>query len=601
MLVLRTFCCSLFAFAAAELCLADQTPVLEQVLATDKPTVVVFLGVECPLAKLYARRLSEMSDQYADRVRFVGLNPNSQDSAAEIDEFCRVHQIAFSFLPDDGQSLARQLKATRTPEAFLLSPAGAVLYRGRIDDQYQPGANRGRSTRKFLREAIEAVLAGQPVEIPITDAVGCLITFRPSVPVSVTDVTYCRDVAPILYSHCVKCHRAGQVAPFHLTSYDDAVAWSEMIAEVIRDGRMPPWGAAGPHGQFSNDPRLTADQKDTIFTWMEAEMPEGDPADLPQLPKLPSDGWLIQPDRIYSMSRPFTIPAEGVLEYQKFIIDPELKDERWIQAVQIRPGNHAVVHHAGVSLRPRGTDGHWRVGPLQDTLLAMYLPGQPVFRCPQGAAKRLPANCELVLEVHYVTLGSPQTDQTSIGIQWAHAAEVQRELATWVICETDYEIPAHAAEHPVSFGWTSDRDVWLHAVYPHMHLRGKSAEVLARYPDGKSEVLLNVPRYDFAWQHRYDLARPKHIPSGTELRMAAVFDNSAANPTNPDPSVVVRDGWRTTDEMCQTYFDVSIPHAQQHQGRHPRRTTLLLCGASVLALYCGLCFLKRQSLTPVSR
>jgi hypothetical protein len=207
----------------------------------------------------------------------------------------------------------------------------------------------------------------------------------------------------------------------------------------------------------------------------------------------------------------------------------------------------------------------------------------------------------LVLEIHYVTLGSPQTDQTSIGIQWAHPAEVQRELATWVICETDYEIPAHAADYPVSFGWTTDRDVRLHAVYPHMHLRGKSAEVLARYPDGKSEVLLNVPRYDFAWQHRYDLARPKHIPSGTELRMAAVFDNSASNPTNPDPSVVVRDGWRTTDEMCQTYFDVSIPYAPQYQGRHPQRTTLLLCGASVLVLYCGLCILKRQSLTPVSR
>jgi hypothetical protein len=373
-----------------------------------------------------------------------------------------------------------------------------------------------------------------------------------------------------------------------------------MITEVIRDGRMPPWGAAGPHGKFANDPRLTADQKKTIFTWMEAGMPEGDPADLPQLPDLPADGWLIQPDKIYSMSRPFKIPAEGVLEYQKFIIDPELKDERWIQAVQIRPGNHAVVHHAGVSLRPRGSDGHWRVGPLQDTLLAMYLPGQPVFRSPQGAAKRLPANCELVLEIHYVTLGSPQTDQTRIGIQWAHPAEVQRELATWVIYETDYEIPAHAAEHPVSFSWTTDRDVRLHAVYPHMHLRGKSAEVLARYPDGKSEVLLNVPRYDFAWQHRYDLAQPKHIPHGTELRMSAVFDNSAANPTNPDPSVVVRDGWRTTDEMCQTYLDVSSPYVPQYQGRHAQRTTLLLCGASILVLYCGLCMLKRQSWKPVS-
>ena len=324
-------------------------------------------------------------------------------------------------------------------------------------------------------------------------------------------------------------------------------------------------------------------------------MPEGDPADLPRLLPHPADGWRIRPDAVYGMARPFTVPADGVLEYQRFIIDPQIRNERLIKAVQIRPGNHAVVHHAGIALRPRGQEGNWRVGGLNDMLLAMYLPGQPYFRCPEGAAKRLPADCEFVLELHYVTVGSAQNDQTTIGIEWADPASVTRELATWAIGELDYEIPPFAANHPVSIAWTVDRDVRLHAIYPHMHLRGKSARIFANYPGGRTDTLVNVPRYDFAWQHRYDFAVPKQIPRGTKFRMSAVYDNSAANPNNPDPSAVVRNGWRTSDEMCQIYMDVSIPYEPTDSKRNGIPAPLLVAFASVLVVFSGFSVARRRS------
>ncbi|HUS38366.1 MAG TPA: redoxin domain-containing protein, partial [Pirellulales bacterium] len=588
---------------AGRLCASGHAPPanLDQLVADGKPTVVVFLGVECPLAKLYAQRLSEMNEEYAGRISFAGLDPNVQDGVKEISDFSDVHEITFPLSKDEHQAFARQLKATRTPEAFLLSPTGAVLYQGRVDDQYQPGTNRGNAPHNYLRDAIDATLAGRPVDTPFTEAVGCLIRLQPDDKSPEPSVTYAREIAPILYRRCVSCHRDGQVAPFSLTSYDETAPWSEMIVEVVQDGRMPPWGADPRHGRFSNDPTLTDEERQLIFAWAKAGAPEGNANDLPALPTFPPDGWQIKTDVVYSMPEPFTVPAEGVLEYQTFIINPQLEDEKLVQAVQIRPGNMTVVHHAGVALRPRGAQGgYWRVGELNDMLLAMYIPGQPILRLPAGVAKRLPADCEMVLQIHYVTVGSEQTDRTQVGIQWARPEDVQYELATWVIVEEDYEIPAREAKYEVSFSWTVDRDVQLRALYPHMHLRGKSAEILASYPDGRNETLLFVPRYDFSWQHRYELAVPKDIPQGTELRMNAVFDNSAANPNNPDPSVIVQNGERTIDEMCQTYFEVCVPYVPPQGSSNERVSSLLLACAAVLSLYGGFNFVNRRKLMATS-
>jgi len=571
---------------------------MEELVAPDKPTVVVFLGVECPLAKLYALRLNEMQEDYAGRVSFVGLNPNLQDSADELREFSRVHQLKFPFRKDHQQAFAQQLNATRTPEAFLLSPDGAVLYRGRIDDQFQPGANRGSATNHYLRQAIDSILAGQDIKIPFVEAVGCLVHIQTDHHASKASVTYSRDIAPILYDRCVNCHRDGQAAPFSLTSYEETVPWTDMIVEVIQQGRMPPWGADRTHGRFANDPSLTEKEKQKIYAWAQVGAPQGDSRDLPPMPDFPADGWQIETDVVYSMPRRVTLPAEGIVEYQTFVIDPQLDEDMLIQAVQVRPGNLAVVHHATVLVRPRGEEGNFRFGNLSDVQLSMYLPGQPILQLPPGVAKILPAGCELVLQMHYITVGSEQTDLTQIGIQWANPADIQFEAATWLNYDADFEIPPHAARHDVSFDWIIDRDVQLRAIYPHMHLRGKSARITARYPNGRDETLLFVPHYDFNWQHRYELAVPKQLPKGTRVRMDAVFDNSSDNPSNPDPSVIVRHGERTTDEMCQSFLEICIPHTPANRSSGQRVAKLLLTCAAVLSVYCGFSFVNRRSLNP---
>jgi hypothetical protein len=520
--------------------------------------VVVFLSTDCPLAKLYTTRVNELHKSYRGRVHFVGVLANPPDSQAEIDAFVKQHAVTIPLVKDQNAELADRFGATRSTEAFLLDKEG-VRYQGRIDDQYAPGHQRPAPTHHYVRDALDSLLADKPVATPRTEPVGCLID-RPKRSAAPDSVTYSKHIAPILFRRCLECHRRGQVGPFPLTSYMETAAHSRTIGEVIRAGQMPPWGADPRHGRFANDRSLTADEKRLIFDWIARDCPEGDPADLSPLPAFPPEGWAIKPDVIYSMSEPFTVPAEGILDYQRFVIDPGLQADGLIAAIQIRPGNRTVAHHATLRTKPRNapTMHTLTIGPLGDSQLAMFVPGQEAYVLPPGMAKRLPADRVFVLEIHYVTVGSAQTDQTQIGIVWADPKTVEREIATLVLVNTQFEVRPFLADQPVANEWTVDRDLVLHALFPHMHLRGKSMKFEAEYPDGSREVLLNVPRYDFSWQHRYVLAEPLRLPAGTTIHCTGAFDNSPDNPNNPDPSATVHYGDQTTDEMFHGYLEVSL-------------------------------------------
>ncbi|RPI89025.1 MAG: thioredoxin family protein, partial [Planctomycetaceae bacterium] len=226
-----------------------------------KLVVCAFLGTECPLAKLYAPRLVELARAYAGRdVAFVAVNSNQQDSLTKIAAYARQHEVRFPILKDPGNVFADQLKVTRTPEVLVWDQSQAIRYRGRIDDQYGVGTARSKPTRNELRDALDALLAGQPVAEPVTQPVGCLIG-RVRKSDDDSPVTYSRQIARILQQRCVECHREGEIAPFTLTSYQDAVGWAEMIGEVVAEERMPPWHADARHGKFANDRRLTETEK----------------------------------------------------------------------------------------------------------------------------------------------------------------------------------------------------------------------------------------------------------------------------------------------------------------------------------------------------
>jgi len=330
---------------------------------------------------------------------------------------------------------------------------------------------------------------------------------------------------------------------------------------------MPPWHANPAHGRFANDPRLNDREKQLIDAWVRAGLPEGDPADLPP-PVHFTDGWSIpEPDLVVSMPRLFTVPAEGVVEYQYVEVDPGFREPRWIQAAEIRPGNRRVVHHCLVFLKPPGCDEPAEQGALGSFCLAATTPGTPPLILPPGLAKLVPAGWRFLFVLHYSPIGTEQTDQTSIGLVFADPQTVKKEVATRLIRDDHLCIPPRVAEHRVEHSERFSDDVLLLAMLPHMHLRGKAFRYEAVHPDGSTEVLLDVPRYDFNWQNRYVLAEPKRLPAGTTLRCTAWYDNSAGNLFNPDPDATVRTGLQSWDEMFNGYYEVAL--ADQDLSRSP--------------------------------
>ena len=526
--------------------------------ADSKLVVVAFLGTDCPLVKLYAPRLNELAAEYASRgVAFVGINSNRQDPITKIGAYARRHEISFPILKDPDNTIADQFGALRTPEVFVLDADRVVRYWGRIDDQYGVGVQRAEPTRRDLATALDELLAGQSVSQPITDAPGCLIGRLPRVEPH-GDVTYSNQVSRILQQRCVNCHRPGEIGPFPLTTYDEVVGWSDMIREVVSEGRMPPWFADPAHGKYSNDARLTPTELEQLYAWIDHGSPEGDPADLPE-PLVYAEGWQIpEPDAVFYMSdEPYTVQAEGVVDYQYFTVDPGFTEDKWVRIAEARPGNRAVVHHIIAFFQPPG--GGDGLGASRGGV-AGYAPGMPPARFPEGVAIRVPAGSKLVFQMHYTPVGTEQQDRSCVGMVFADPSEVRREADGGMAGNVSFRIPPGASDHPVTSRKRFRKDTLLLSLTPHMHVRGKSFRYELEYPDGRREVLLNVPRYDFNWQLRYDLAEPVLVPKGSELHCYATFDNSEDNPFNPDPTAEVRFGEQTWEEMMFGFYMAVDPY-----------------------------------------
>jgi peroxiredoxin len=529
--------------------------------------VLAFVACECPLAKLYGPRLAELAREYEPRgVAFVGVNANQQDSATAVGRYAKAHGIAFPVLKDVGNVLADRLGAQRTPEVFVLDAERVVRYAGRIDDQYGVGFARPRAGRRDLASALDELLAAKPVSVVRTVAPGCFIGRVRKASAS-GEVTYAGHVAPVLQRHCVVCHRAGQIAPFALTSYDEVAGWTATIEEVVREGRMPPWHADPKYGRFANDARLPEEEKKLILDWIRDGAPPGDPKDLPA-PAAFAEGWRIpKPDAVFTMPKPFRVPAQGDVPYQFVAIDPGFSEDKWVRAVEVRPGCRSVVHHVLVFVQAPGGDRR-RQGDFASRWIAAMAPGSPPQVYPEGTAKLVPAGSRFLFQIHYTPDGSPKEDQTCMGLVFADPKSVRQEVTTEMAAEGDFEIPPGHPNYQVEATHTLREESVLLDMLPHTHLRGKAFRYEAIYPGGEREVLLDLPRYDFNWQNRYVLAEPKTLPKGTRIHCTAHYDNSRDNRSNPDPAAAVRWGDQTWEEMMIGYFSV-MPAGQDLQ-RHPR-------------------------------
>ena len=404
--------------------------------------------------------------------------------------------------------------------------------------------------------------------------------------------TFTKDVAPILYANCVSCHRPGEIGPMSLLSYKEARPWAKSIRDEVADGVMPPWHADPKHGKFANDRSLTAEQKDILARWANGGAPEGNPADLPALPKF-TEGWQIgEPDAVFQLPVEYKVPADGFVEYEYFEVPTNFTEDKWMQALEVRPGNREVVHHVIISVRPpkaerrpagfraatgmeippgqsgggpEPADGPKRVRGLSlfpapqrgGTGIGGFAPGTTRLMFEPGSAMLIRAGSTFIVQMHYTTNGTPQTDRTKFGVFLAkETPKVEMRMTTLVNGKLD--IPAGAPDYSLAAEMTTTNDITLRSLLPHTHLRGKRWEYTATYPDGRTEVILSVPKYDFNWQTDYVFAQPLKLPKGTRIRAVAHYDNSPANKSNPDPKVNVKWGDQTWEEMRFTSVVYSI-------------------------------------------
>jgi peroxiredoxin len=534
-------------------------PVKLDDLQGESVLVIAYTGVGCPIANRYAPRLEALHKKFAAKgVAFVGINANPQDDDDAVSKAVAELGLTFPVLKDDKQELTKLLDAKTSTEAFVVDKARTIRYRGQIDDQYTVGAEKLSPKNKYLEKAIQAVIKGKAPEVARTAAPGCLIT-RVQPPAEDTKVTYSSHVAAIVQENCQNCHRPKQIGPFPLTTYEAVSGWSAMIYSVLEQNRMPPWNAdAAFDGHFVNQRKLAADDKKLLMDWIRDGMPRGNPDEDPPPKKWAKDWRIGKPDKVYSMSSTYNVPAEGVVEYKYFTVRTDNATDKWIQAMEARPGAEEVVHHILVFIKdPKSPELITsRIG-LEDGFLCATVPGDTPSIFPEGYAKRLPAKATLVFQIHYTPNGKAQQDKCSIGMVFADGLP-EREVRTRGIYNFDFEIPAGAENHEVNASYTLAEPMELLSFFPHMHTRGKDWTYVAHLPGGEQKKLLFVPRYDFNWQESYILKQPLPLPKDTKLECIAHYDNSAANFRNPDPSVAVKFGEQTWEEMMIGYIDYVV-------------------------------------------
>jgi hypothetical protein len=364
--------------------------------------------------------------------------------------------------------------------------------------------------------------------------------------------TFAKDVAPILYRSCVECHRPTMFAPMSLVTYDEARPYAQAIKRKVVARQMPPWNADPAIGHFKNDPRLTDREIDTISHWVDGGAPRGSDADLPEVPKF-AEGWTIgTPDAVFTMTEPFHIPAQGTVEYQYIRIPVDLPEDRWIQAIEIKPGARAQVHHVIAFTQPAGTP--IRLGAvLGPTNIGGVTPNKPGVTFPEGVGRLIRGHQDIILQMHYTTNGKATDDRTEVGVIFAKQPP-PKSAAGGIVVNPQFAIPPNDGNYEVRGVSTLMRDTVLTSMTPHMHVRGKDMTYIAHYPDGRDETLLSVPHYDFNWQITYELAEPKTLPTGTKIEVIAHYDNSTNNKFNPDPDATVRWGDQTWEEMMIGFF-----------------------------------------------
>jgi peroxiredoxin len=547
-----------------------------------KAIVLVFLSFECPVSKSYSPLLTETANDYSKDVAFIGLSTNQDESPAEVARNAKEFDLPFPVLLDKKFAAADALAAEATPEVFVLDSDFVLRYRGRIDDGYYARLKKNQQvTQNDLGQALGEILSGRPISTKATVVVGCPIIRPKKKANDIGAVTYYRDVLPILQNNCQQCHRPGDVGPFSLMKYSQAVNWATDIKDYARSRQMPPWKITAGLS-FHNERHMSDREIAILSAWADRGTPEGDPKDAPPPVKFP-EGWRLgEPDLVLTVSDEFQVGPSGNDVMRCFVMPTNLSEDKFVQAIEVRPGNTRVVHHSLIFIdtegngrrlekeqvaKPRkdphgGNDldkgpgyfGGMGPGFVPKADLGGWAPGQLPHVMPDGVARFLPKGADLVMQVHYHRNGRVEKDKTAIGLYFSKK-KVEHQYQGGVMVGSFFVIPKGTEKFKVKGTSYVTDDMTLQAIMPHMHMLGKEIRVATTSPEGKSELLFQIKQWDYNWQETYYFKEPLKLKAGTRLDLEAVFDNSANNPSNPfSPPRDVAFGEQTTNEMCFVFL-----------------------------------------------
>ena len=538
-------------------------------LADGRIVVFACTSTSCPISRKYLPRLVDLVETSGDGIAWVLVNPVATDKPAEMQAAAaRLGNRAIYVHDPDGR-LAAAIGAGTTTDVVVLGRDRTIAYHGAIDDQYGFGYSLDAPGRRFLADALAAIRAGEEPPVSATEAPGCVLD-TPQAVTAPGDVTYHGRISRIVERHCTACHREGGAGPFPLDSYDDLVAHAAMVREVIDRGTMPPWFAAPTpadretgrvHTPWANDRSLADAEKRDLLAWLASGRPAGEPGDGPAARTYPKDWQIGTPDAVFEFAAPVAVKATGVMPYQTVIVETHLPEDRWVQAIEVQPGDRNVVHHALIHLAgaeeqagdPRDAAAEERGG-----FWGEYVPGQNTLEYPAGFAKKLPKGARLRFQMHYTPNGTATTDRTRVGVIYAKEPP-RHEVRVAGIVNPRISIPPGAADHREEASLRLPFDATIMGFLPHLHVRGKACRYDVVRSGGGRTTLLDIPRYDFNWQLLYRLHEPLPLRAGDTLVFTAWYDNSAGNPANPDPAKTVRWGPQTFDEMHLGYVEYYVP------------------------------------------
>jgi peroxiredoxin/mono/diheme cytochrome c family protein len=507
-------------------------------LSDMKAVVLMAQANGCETVRRSVPELRALRDKYRSQgVELLMINSNLSDSRASIEKTAKAQGIDLPILLDETQIIGESLGLKRNGELLVIDTKGwKVAYRG-------PLAAGGTA---YAANAIDAVLNAQPVtksKVDSANAKGCELKFPEAARKQAhAKISYEKTIAPLLIDNCVTCHRQGGIGPWQMTSYEMIKGFSPMIREVVRTERMPPWHADPHYNVFSNDRSLNQEEIKTLVHWIEAGSPRGTGSDpLADLKKQWPEWALGEPDLIVEIP-PFEVPATGVIPYQMPMVDSTLQQDTWVRAVDFQPGDRTVLHHIIATM------GSSAESVRDGGSLGGYVPGAGPMILPDEAGVLIKQGSKFFFQMHYTVSGKPARDASRMGLYFRKDAP-KYQMRSAVLLNPKLKIPANSKAHTESASKTFEHDVIVYSLLPHSHFRGKASDFVATYPDGRQEVLLSVPNYDFNWQTTYELKTPKLLPAGTKVTHSTTWDNSAQNKANPDPNRVVPWGQQTWDEM----------------------------------------------------